>query len=411
MASNTATLRRLEDSKLKLNALLEVTQAINQNKSPEELLALTEKFLVRDLKIEKIAIFKKNGDWKCIFHSGCDISDCENIDIEKQLLPVKEITSVVGETDENAIRGFDYIIPVTNNNVTMAYVLIGDIVEGEGVSPLIKHFNFIQTITNIVLVAIENIRLFQESLEQERMKKELELAKKMQTLLIPDNNILPSNQCLQVTGFYQPHYSIGGDYYDCIRLSSYVYGFCIADVSGKGISAALLMANFQANLRALFTYEIPLENLIRTLNQRVTESANGEKFITLFLAKYDCEKHVLEYVNAAHNPPVVFLTRDKKIKKLHSSTVGIGMLDEMPKVVIESMKLDQRTKIICYTDGLSELPDETGKEIGTAPIEKNISNQEDIKRNILSLIREENITPENSRCFDDVSILGVEVFV
>ncbi|MCD6202279.1 MAG: SpoIIE family protein phosphatase [Bacteroidales bacterium] len=409
MASN-ATQKRLEDSKLKLNALLEVTQAINQNKSPEELLTLMERFLVKDLNIGKIAIFKKNGEWNCIYHSGCDISDCDKINIEQQLLPVREITSVVGATGEDAITGFDYIIPVINNNVTMAYVLIGDIEEGEGISPLIKHFNFIQTITNIVLVAIENIRLFQESLEQERMKKELELAKKMQTLLIPDNSILPSNHCLRVCGFYQPHFSIGGDYYDCIQLSRHTYGFCIADVSGKGISAALLMANFQANLRALYTYDIPLKNLIRTLNQRVVESANGEKFITLFLAKYNCATHILEYVNAAHNPPVVYLTEDDKILKLHSNTVGIGMLDEMPDVVKETIKLNQRTKIICYTDGLSELPDKNGKEIGTVSIEKNISNRKDIHHNIQSLIREEDITPENSRCFDDVSILGVEIF-
>ncbi len=406
---SSATQKRLADSKLKLNALLEVIQAINRNKSPEELLTLMERFLVKDLNIGKIAIFKKNGEWTCIFHSGCELSDCDNIDIEKQLLPVREITSVVGATGEDVIKGFDYILPVINNNVTMAYVLIGDIEEGEGISPLIKHFNFIQTITNIVLVAIENIRLFQESLEQERMKKELELAKKMQTLLIPDNSILPSNHCLRVTGFYQPHYSIGGDYYDCIQLSSHTYGFCIADVSGKGISAALLMANFQANLRALFTYEIPLEKLIRTLNTRVVESANGEKFITLFLAKYNCETRLLEYVNAAHNPPVVYFTEDKKILKLHSNTVGIGMLDEMPDVVRESLELNQRTKIICYTDGLSELPGENGEEIGTVPIEKNISNRKDIKHNIDALIREENITPENSRCFDDVSILGVEI--
>ena len=409
MASN-ATLKRLKDSKLKLNALLEVTQAINQNKSPEELLTLMERFLVKDLNIGKIAIFKKNGEWKCIYHSGCDISDCDKINIEKQLLPVREITSVVGATGEDAITGFDYIIPVINNNVTMAYVLIGDIEEGEGVSPLIKHFNFIQTITNIILVAIENIRLFQESLEQERMKKELELAKKMQTLLIPDNEILPSNQCLKVKGFYQPHYSIGGDYYDCIPLSSHTYGFCIADVSGKGISAALLMANFQANLRALYTYEVPLEELILTLNKRVVENANGEKFITLFLAKYDCNTHVLEYVNAAHNPPVIYLTKDRKILKLHSSTVGVGMLDEMPNVTKESLIINQPAKIICYTDGLSELPDESGKEIGTAPIEKNISNMDDIQQNIQALIREEDITPDNPRCFDDVSIIGVEFF-
>ena len=170
------------------------------------------------------------------------------------------------------------------------------------------------------------------------------------------------------------------------------------------------MANFQANLRALYTYEIPMEELVKELNKRVVESANGEKFITLFIAKYNCETRLLEYINAAHNPPVVYQTKDDRILLLNSNTVGVGMLDEMPSVTKESLVIDQRTKIICYTDGLSELPDEEGKEMGTAPIEKNIRNHESIGKNILDLIRGEKITPDNPRCFDDVSILGVDIF-
>ncbi len=404
-----ASIRRLQDSRFKLNALLEVTRAINANSSPEELLALTEKILVRDLNIGKIAIFKKNGEWRCIFHSGCDARDTQKIDVEKDLLPVKEITFLT-VTDANKPRDFDIIIPVYHNNQPLAYVLIGDIEEGEGMSPVVRHLTFIQTLTNIVLVAIENIRLFQESLEQERIKKELELASKMQSLLIPDNEDLPSNECLSVTGFYQPHYSIGGDYYDCLRLSDTSWGFCIADVSGKGISAALLMANFQANLRALYTDEIRLEDLVRKLNTRVVESAHGEKFITLFIAKYDCVSRELQYINAAHNPPVVYFSRDDRLLKLNSTTVGVGMLDEMPSVRRESLRIDQHAKIICYTDGLSELPDESGKEIGTRTIERSIRNKQDIRKNIADLIREEEITPDNPRCFDDVSILGVEFY-
>ena len=407
MTSNSS-LRRLQDSRFKLNALLEITLAINNNSSPEELLSLTEKILVRDLNIGKMAIYKKNDEWHCIFRSGCEEPETE-LDVEKVLLPVKEI-SFISVTDKNSPKGFDIIIPVYHNNQPLAYVLIGDIEEGEGMSPVVKHLTFIQTLTNIVLVAIENIRLFQESLEQERMKKELELARKMQSLLIPDNEILPTNECLSVKGFYQPHYSIGGDYYDCIRLSHNTWGFCIADVSGKGISAALLMANFQANLRALYTHEIPLEELIQQLNTRVVESANGEKFITLFIAKYNCDTREMEYINAAHNPPVVYLTETDKILKLNSNTVGVGMLDEIPVVKKDSLVIDQRAKIICYTDGLSELPDKDGREIGTKSIEKNIRNHDDIGNNILQLIKDEDITPDNPRCFDDVSILGVEIY-
>ena len=109
--------------------------------------------------------------------------------------------------------------------------------------------------------------------------------------------------------FIIPHYEVGGDYYDCIRLSETKTGFCIADVSGKGMSAAILMSNFQASLRALFTYDIELETLdSESLIQLLLQMHAGEKFITFFVARYDHESRVLEYINAAHNPPVLYNT-------------------------------------------------------------------------------------------------------
>jgi len=154
-------------------------------------------------------------------------------------------------------------------------------------SPVLKHLTFIQTISNIIIVAIENIRLHKESLRQEALKKELELAAKMQQMLIPDNRHMPRNPEIVVNGFYFPHYEVGGDYYDCIKLSDTKTGFCIADVSGKGMSAAILMSNFQASFRALFTADTDLEQLIHKLNSIVVLNAAGERFITFFVARYD----------------------------------------------------------------------------------------------------------------------------
>ena len=168
-------------------------------------------------------------------------------------------------------EGVDIIIPVYNNNVHLAFVFIGDIEEeGEGMSPVLKHLNFIQTISSIIIVAIENIRLFKESLRQEALRKELELAARMQQMLIPDNQPYAKKPNLVVNGFYYPHYEVGGDYYDCIKLSETKTGFCIADVSGKGISAAMLMSNFQASFRALFTHDIELACLIHKLNSLIS---------------------------------------------------------------------------------------------------------------------------------------------
>ena len=307
-------------------------------------------------------------------------------------------------------EGVDIIVPVFNNNDHLAFLFIGDIEEeGEGMSPVLKHLNFIQTISNIIIVAIENIRLHNESLRQEALKKELELASRMQKMLIPDNSHMPRSPEIIVNGFYYPHYEVGGDYYDCLKLSGTKTGFCIADVSGKGMSAAILMSNFQASLRALLTADIKLDLLIHKLNAIVVLNAAGERFITFFIARYDHKKKVLEYINAAHNAPVLYNTETGEVINLNSSCVGLGMLDEIPAVSRTEVQVKAYSKIICYTDGLSELKGKDGKEIGTKEIIRHISNKEPVAANLQVMIRYLGIPDTNPGLFDDVSIIAADL--
>jgi sigma-B regulation protein RsbU (phosphoserine phosphatase) len=398
---------RLKLSKFKLDALLDVTLSINANLPVEGLLARYEEILRENLGIGKILIYKYSEKWECILNAGFPRVIANGIDVEKHLLQFKDISfDITGEWFE----GVDIIIPVFNNNQPLAYVLIGDIdEEGEGVSPVIKHLHFIQTISSIILVAIENIRLHKESLLQEAIKKELELAARMQSMLIPSNRSLPHGERFRATGYYHPHLDVGGDYYDCIKLSSSRFGFCIADVSGKGISAAILMSNFQASFRALFTDTIDLETLVHKLNDIVVVNAKGEKFITVFVGRYDSETGVLEYINAAHNPPVLYNTVTGEVLHLDSSCVGVGMLDEIPYMKIETIKIENPSKIVCYTDGVSELKEADGTDIGTKYIISNISNTLPIEQNIEALISELGIPDSNPSMFDDVSVIAVDL--
>ena len=354
----------------------------------------------------RILILKRSVTWGCLLNGGFP-KQLETIDVESRLSKITEIAFV---TPDLGFEGVDIIVPVYNNNVHLAFVFIGDIEEeGEGMSPALKHLNFIQTISSIIIVAIENIRLFNESLLQEALKKELELAAKMQNLLIPDDSQMPKNPKVIVNGFYYPHYEVGGDYYDCLKLSETKTGFCIADVSGKGMAAAILMSNFQASLRALFTNEIDLEHLVIKLNSIVVANAGGEKFITFFVARYDHETGVLEYLNAAHNPPVLYNTVTGNINHLHACCVGLGMLDEIPKVVKSELTITDKSKIVCYTDGLSELKGEDGKDIGTKVIIRHISNKKPVADNIREMIKELGLPHDNPSTFDDVSIIVADI--
>jgi phosphoserine phosphatase RsbU/P len=397
---------RLKISRFKLDSLLDITLSINANLPVPELLAKYESILRNNLGIGKILIFKRSEKWECLLNCGFPRA-LESIDIEKRLIDLAEIICV---TPDDGYEGVDIIIPVHNNNIPLAFVLIGDIEEeGHGMSPVLKHYNFIQILSRIIIVAIENKRLFSESLRQEAIKKELELAARMQMMLIPDNRQMPQNNKLRVSGFYHPHQEVGGDYYDCIPLSPTKTGICIADVSGKGISAAILMSNFQASLRALFTHEISLEALIIKLNSIVTVNAAGEKFITFFVARYDQESGLLEYVNAAHNPPVLYNVTSGKTMFLGPSCVGLGMLDEIPRVQKSQLMISDNTKIVCYTDGLSELKGSDGEEIGTHEIMKYISNDYPVAVNIDEMMKALGLPDNNPSVFDDVSVIAADL--
>jgi sigma-B regulation protein RsbU (phosphoserine phosphatase) len=177
---------RLKISKFKLDALLDITLSINANLPTEDLLSKYESILRNNLGIGKILIFKHGYKWECILNAGFPEPLETSINVETMLLGFRDIAIV---NQELGFEGVDIIIPVYNNLVPLAYIFIGDIdEEGQGMSPVLKHLNFIQTFSSIIIVAIENIRLFNESLRQEALKKELELAARMQTALIPREN-------------------------------------------------------------------------------------------------------------------------------------------------------------------------------------------------------------------------------
>jgi len=318
--------RELNLKKLQVNRLLSLTQAINHNVSSSGLFKMYSSFLNLEMGIKKMALyFHKNGKWTC--RSFIDISDTLlQIDIGEQLETFTQVTSVSGY-ENPLISQFDIIIPVIQKQNPLAYVLIGGLEEGED---MYNKVQFITTITNIVAVAIQNKRLFKKQLEQERLKREVELGSEMQKMLIPAE--LPCCQGYEFASIYKPHIGVGGDYFDVIKFDDTHFAFCIADISGKGVAAALLMANFQANFHSLIRKRYPLDEFIKELNQSVLRITNGEKFITFFVAEYNMETRQLTYINAGHTPPI--LATQQKIHLLTKGCTILGSFDTLPQIEI-----------------------------------------------------------------------------
>ena len=405
--SEKASLKRLQLSNFKLDALLDISQAINENLSTEGLLRRYEKIIREDLGIGKVVLFSYNNKWECILSSGCRYESYKEIIVEHDLLHFREITNLT-TMEHKKLASFDVVIPVFHKAMPLAYLLLGDIdEERDGISPVIKHLHFFQTLTNIIIVAIENKRLYSEHLHQESIRKEMELASRMQTNLIPNPDSLPNNEFLYVAAYYHPHFEVGGDYYDCLKLSDNEYGFCIADVSGKGMAAALIMSNFQASLRALFTTQISLNDLAIRLNNIVMTNTNGEKYITVFLAKYNTTNRQLSYINAGHIPPA-FLSENKVFKYLKEGCPGFGMLNEIPKITVGTVDVLPGSKLLLCTDGLVEMENDKNVEFGFSEIERYMESEESMDSTIWKIMQRLNIYKGRKSFFDDISILGIK---
>jgi sigma-B regulation protein RsbU (phosphoserine phosphatase) len=353
---------QLFQKEFKLNSLLEITTAINANAGVDRLTEIYSFILKEQLGFSRFILFTKQDEdgWDLLIKKGVR-GKLLDIDVQTELARFREITFIASSASE-ILREFDIVIPVFHKELPLAYLLLKvntplDFYQEDTHNNL----GFIQTLTNVIVVAIENKIMAKQRVIQERIKKELEVASEMQKLLFPSD--LPSNKQMDISAKYIPRHEVGGDYYDFIPLGNNEFIMCIGDVSGKGIGAAMLMANFQATLRTLFIYQkYDLDFLLTELNEKVMKNAKGEKFITFFIAHFNAETRLLKYVNAGHNHPI--LTTGKDVVMLKEGSVGLGMFDELPFINIGEVVLKPNTTLISYTDGVVELENKEQQQFG-----------------------------------------------
>ena len=387
-----------------VDSLLDVTLAINSNYAENELFTLYKQILEYQIGIDRMALYTEANNWSLKDSYGVEESDLGE-DLARNMMTYENVTPL---DDENLYPGFDLLIPVFHKEHPLAYVMISRPAM-ESYELLDDKVKFIQTITNIIIVALENKKLFKNQLEQEALKKELTLAKTVQGMLIP--NVMFQNEHIAMAALYLPHQDIGGDYYDYMQLNEDEVVYCIADVSGKGISAALLMANFQATLRTLLTQELKPVPFIKQLNERLFETTQGDKFITLFIAKYTFSTRRLRYVNAGHNPSLIVFP-DGTHRFLGTGCTVLGIFEELPQVDVEEFEVDPGTVIINFTDGLTDLTNDNNEPLEVIELIKRIKeiqkyNMDELNQELLKEIEK---FKGGSDFVDDISVLTCKVF-
>jgi len=357
--------KQLDRKELELNALLEITQAINSNVPEESLYKMFNFTLRSNLQIRKLALYVFDERWKCQVNFGTKTNFLK-LQLDDRFHLIKQPHKMTEFDAECEFHEFDQVIPVAHQDDTLAVVFIGGL-ESNKLNHYEDSIRFIQALSNIIIVAIENKKFARKQLEQEAFRKELEIASDVQQFLFPDK--LPNTDRLKMVASYLPHDMVGGDYYDYIPINKNQFLLCVADVSGKGIGAALMMSNFQASLRTLLRQMANLSEIVEALNYQVLENTKGEKFITFFGAIYDLNLKTLVYVNAGHNPPLLY---DKKngIRLLEDGCTVLGAMHPLP-FLKEGFVTDLDDFLLfCYTDGLTETINEKGEEYGQSSLFK-----------------------------------------
>lgn len=199
-----------------------------------------------------------------------------------------------------------------------------------------------------------------EAAARKQQGQELEQAREIQQSLLPKQ--IPQVPGFEIEGAWEPARIVGGDYFDVIRLSETKVGICIADVVGKSVSAALLMANVQASIRAFVAESVSPIDLCARVNSVLCATLSSGKFVTLFYGILDSELRTLRYTNGGHLPPVL-LSANGSVKRLDNSGALLGIFPTW-KYEESFVLVDPGDRILLFTDGITEasLPD--GEEFG-----------------------------------------------
>jgi phosphoserine phosphatase RsbU/P len=214
-------------------------------------------------------------------------------------------------------------------------------------------------------IAIENFGLAEKMAERmevdRRVARDMEIAREVQSRLFPQ--FLPPLRTLQYAGTCIQARVVGGDYYDFLDLGTGRLGIVLADISGKGIAAALLMANLQANLRSRFM--VALEDphqLLQSVNRLFVENTPEDSYATLFYADYDDANHCLRYANCGHNPPLL-LRANGDVERLGATATVLGLFTKW-NCEVKKVSLGPGDLLVIYTDGVTEAPNQDGEEFG-----------------------------------------------
>lgn len=254
--------------------------------------------------------------------------------------------------------GIALVVPLRGSSGALGFLFLGRKADEEDYS----HFELelLRTLAAQIGLAVENLQLLGDRMQRQRLEEQLSVARRIQEGLLPSDLDIPG---LEVAARIRFCLEVAGDFYDCVPLRDGRVLLAIGDVAGKGVGAALLMSNVQASLRALRNTGIHLADAVAEVNSIVHHNTPPHLFITLFVGVYDPSTRRLVYVNAGHNPPVLYRSASGAAQQLSIGGLPLGIFDGV-RYQQSSVLLQAGDLLVMYTDGVTEArPDDAPGDV------------------------------------------------
>jgi phosphoserine phosphatase RsbU/P len=343
--------------------------------------------------------------------------------ISAQMIPpaIQKIADITATSDQTVIvgaqpstlfeqmcseAGISLLVPIKVHGVQKGAVALGTRMVAEQYSQ--ADVDFFTALASMAMAAFERNRLQQEEIAQEVLRQQLQTATEIQQRMLP--HPLPSSSGVKFAARMLVSQEVGGDYYDVIPISENETIVAIADVTGKGIPASLVMAAIQAALHVLVPLQLPLDNLVTRLNSLVFSTTDSDVFVTMVVGILDARDSTFRYVNAGHNPPM--LITPNGIEPLTIGGPLLGIIGNGCTYRVGTCALPSKSALCLYTDGVTEARNDAWEEFGEQRLQTTLTasvhnlDAETIIDNLLGAVH---AFRGNQPLPDDTTVLTVSV--
>ena len=359
-----------------LSLLFEATRLLNSTLDLAELLELILRIARTEVKAERGTVFLADGKRKELWSIAASGLDHQEIRIPFGKGVAGQVAlsgELVNTEDAYTLAAFDPSFDQRLNYRTKSLLCLpirhhsGEIV---GVLQLLnaqsgkfssEDISFLTRLSGHMAMALENAQMHRDTMEKQRLERDLALARSIQHRLLPDAPpVVPGYDIAVLSDFC---FDVAADYYDFINPGPQSLLLVSAEVEGKGVSSALIMANLQATLRALVMHLHSLEVLAFSLNEMLYTYTRAGKHLSVFLGLIDTRRNVLQYVNAGHVPPVLMKGKSGDVKLLEEGGTVIGLFPQAD-YTRGTVQLEKDDLLVCTTDGILRISDDQKHEYG-----------------------------------------------